>query len=62
MGGTGQETTPFSSQNPGLSSVDGANLVQDAQLARLVEAWPTLPEATRNAIVAMLDGAAAQRR
>jgi hypothetical protein len=59
---SGQETTPFSSQNPGLSSVDGANLVQDAQLARLVEAWPTLPEATRNAIVAMLDGAAAQRR
>ena len=51
-----QEFTPTSSKPLAQTLARAANL--DPDLARVLEAWPTLPEALRAGIVAMVKAAA----
>ena len=70
MGKRGLEHTPNSpknTHNPELGGAEsGADCTNpltpgaDSNLARLIEAWPTLPEPIRAGIVAMIDASAAR--
>jgi len=51
----GAESGAVGAQNAD-SAVDGA-VAADPDLGRLIEAWPTLPEAIRRGILAMVEAA-----
>ena len=71
MGKRGLEHTPETPTISQISDPGGADSgalgahkppspPADPALARLIEAWPTLPEAVRAGIVAMIDASAGQ--
>jgi len=62
VGDEGLEPPPKSTANTGFSETGGAESgavgarmgLSDPDLAAVVNAWPTLPEATRRQVVAMV--------
>jgi len=49
--------SPENSTNPVLGGAENGALAHDADLAAIITAWPTLPEAIRAAILAMVRAA-----
>lgn len=57
------EKTPVSESGGAQSGAPAAqSTVQDRDLQQLIDAWPTLPEAVRAGIAAMVKAAAAAER
>ena len=57
---TGLTPSPPTARNTGRNTKPGIGPITDADLTRIVEAWPALPEPIRASIMAMVEAASGE--